>query len=344
MKNWLESESENEDMVLSSRIRLARNIKSIPFPNKLIEEDAKNIVKKVEDAFYSSNSIEEKYKTIYLWQNDDVSNKVYFERHLISKKLISNQKEAAFIVNNDETVSIMINEEDHIRLQSITGGLNLKEAYEFCNKLDDLLEKNLDYAFDEKLGYLTSCPTNLGTGLRASVMVHLPALTMNREIVGLLNGLTQVGMTVRGLYGEGSQGEGNLYQISNQITLGLSEEEILSNLTGIINQVVNQEKIARERIFKNSKYELEDKIYRAAGILKSAVILSSKETLKLLSDVRLGVEMGIIKDIDKNALNKLLIEIQPAVIQKSSKDKLLSKQIDLTRAQLVRRKLKVMNL
>ncbi|KYH28783.1 MULTISPECIES: protein arginine kinase [Clostridium] len=340
MKSWIETQTENEDVVLSSRIRLARNLKNAPFPNKLNEEQGKDIVKNVEDAFYSSPYTEEKFKTIYLWQNDDVTNQSYFERHLISERLISNKKEAAFIVDEDETVSIMINEEDHLRLQAITGGLNLKEAFNYINKLDDLLEERLEYAFNEKLGYLTSCPTNLGTGLRASVMLHLPALTANNEIVGLLNALTQVGMTIRGLYGEGSRGEGNLYQISNQTTLGLSEEEILTNLAGVINQVINRENLARERILSKNRYEIEDKIFRSVGILKSAVMLSSKECLNLLSNVRLGVEMGIIKDIDKNTLNKLLVDIQPASLQKATRQKLFDKQRDLNRAILVKERLK----
>lgn len=343
MKNWLKAKSENDDVVISSRIRLARNLKDIPFPNRLSENDAKDIVKKVEDAFYSVPYMEEQYKTVYLWQSDDISNMAHLEKHLISKKLISNKNEAAFILGKDETVSIMLNEEDHIRLQSITGGLNLKEAYQYTNKLDDLLEEKLDYAFDEKLGYLTSCPTNLGTGLRASVMIHLPALTINKEIAGLLKGLTQVGMTIRGLFGEGSQGDGNIYQISNQVTLGLSEEEILTNLTGVINQIINQERLTRDNILNKKKYELEDKIFRSAGILKSAIILTSREALNLLSNVRLGVEMGIIKDVDKTILNKLLVDIQPATIQKNSKEMLTDKQRDLKRAELVKDSLKIIN-
>lgn len=340
MKNWLDTETDNTDMVISSRIRLARNIKDIPFPNKLNEEQGKDVVKNIEDAFYSVPYTEQQYKTIYLWQSDNVLNNSYLEKHLISSKLINNKDKAAFMLSNDETASIMINEEDHIRLQSITGGLNLKEAYEYTNKLDDLLEEKLEYAFDERLGYLTACPTNVGTGLRASVMVHLPALTINREIVGLLNGLTQVGMTIRGLYGEGSQGEGNIYQISNQITLGLSEEEILTNLTGIVNQVINQEKLTRDQIYSKRKYELEDKILRSVGILKSAVILSSREALNLLSNVRLGVEMGIIKDINKKVLNKLFLDIQPATMQKKFQDKFNDKERDIKRAKLVKESLK----
>jgi len=339
MENWLENKVDAEPVVISSRIRLARNIKNIPFPNKLDEEQGKDLVKKVEDAFYISPEIEDKFKTIYLWQNEHTRNNTYLEEHLISQKLINNSKQAAFILNKNETVSIMINEEDHLRLQSITGGFNLEETLEYANKIDDLLEERLEYAFDEKLGYLTACPTNLGTAIRASIMVHLPALTVNKEIVGLLNALTQVGMTIRGLYGEGSGGEGNIYQISNQVTLGLSEEEILRNLTGVINQVIDREKLARERIFAKNKYIVEDKIYRSMGVLKSAVILSSKEALNLLSNVRLGIELGIINNIDMRILNKLLVEIQPATLQKIFESKLSEKERDLNRAKLVKEKL-----
>lgn len=340
MKNWLEVDTEAEDIVLSSRIRLARNIKDDPFPNKMNEEDGKDIVKKVEEAFYSSPYMEENFNTIYLWQNDDISNISYLEKHLISRKLVGNKGKAAFIIDHSETASIMINEEDHIRLQSIAGGLNLKEALDYANKLDDLLEEKLDYAFDSKLGFLTSCPTNLGTGLRASVMVHLPALTVNNVLPGLLNALTQVGMTIRGLYGEGSKGQGNLYQISNQLTLGLSEDEVLTNLTGVINEIINREKLERDRVLSKNRLEIEDKIYRSMGILKSALILNTEETLNLLSNVRLGVEMGILKNVDKTILNKLLVEIQSATILKYNDEKIGEKEVNLYRAKLVKDKLK----
>jgi protein arginine kinase len=221
--------------------------------------------------------------------------------------------------------------------------LNLEEAYNVSDKIDDLLEENLDYAFDEKLGYLTACPTNVGTGLRASVMLHLPALSLNNQMNGLLNALAQVGMTVRGLYGEGSKVVGNIYQISNQITLGRSEEEILSNLKAIVIQVINEEKISRESLMKKYRYELEDRVYRALGVLRSAVLLDSNECLKLLSDVRLGVEMGIIKDVNKVALNNLLINIQPAAIQKQYNRNLSRGERDFNRAKLVRKELAIDN-
>lgn len=344
MNNWLNTKTNNDDVVISSRIRIARNLKDMPFPNKIDTEKGREIIKKVEDAFYSVPYTQQEYKTVHLWENDDLVNETNLEKHLISNKLINNKDKTAFIVNNDETISTMLNEEDHIRFQGITDGLNLKEAYNYVDKLDDLLEEKLEYAFDEKLGYVTACPTNLGTGLRASVMIHLPALTMNNEIVGLLKGLTQVGMTIRGLYGEGSQGEGNIYQISNQVTLGLSEEEILTKLTGVINQIINQENLTREKIYSKNKYELEDKIFRSIGILKSSVILNSREALNLLSNVRLGVEMGIMKDVDKSLLNKLIIDIQPATMQTKFKDISTNKERDIKRAEFVKEMLNGVNL
>lgn len=339
MKNWLKTSGNNGDIVLSSRIRYARNIKDIYFPHKLKENEGKDIVRKIEEAFYSSTNMEEEYKTFYLWQLQPIDSRAYLEKHLISNKLILNSSKSAFIVNKDETISIMINEEDHVRLQCITAGLNLQDAYNFAEKIDNLLEENLDYAYEEKLGYLTACPTNIGTGLRASVMIHLPALSMNNEMNGVLNALTQVGMTIRGLYGEGSKAIGNIYQISNQITLGLSEKEIIDNLKAVVNQIISEEKLAREKLLNSYKYELQDKIYRSLGILKSAILLDANECLNLLSDVRFGVEMGIINDISKELLNELLVDTQPAMLQKLCSEKLSDKLKDINRAKLVREKL-----
>lgn len=186
---------------------------------------------------------------------------------MISKELIKNKEGSAFILGENDTVSIMINEEDHIRLQCISAGLNLRESYALASRIDDLIEESVEYAFDEKIGYITACPTNLGTGLRCSAMIHLPALTMNNEMNGILKALTQVGMTIRGLYGEGSKALGNIYQISNQITLGLSEEDIISNLEAVVNEIIGQEIATRNRLYSTYRYELEDKIYRSLGIL-----------------------------------------------------------------------------
>lgn len=339
MQNWLTCKDDNENIVLSSRIRLARNIKQVPFPDKLNEEKGRNIVNNIEDAFYTSSHMEEQFRTNYLWQIDPIESRLFFEKHLISNKLLNNYEKSAFILDKDETVSIMINEEDHIRLQCITAGFDLEGAYDLAEKLDNLFEEKLDYAFDENLGYLAACPTNIGTGLRASAMMHLPALSINNEMNGVLNAVTQVGMTIRGLYGEGSRAEGNLFQISNQVTLGISEEEILNNLGAVVKQIINQENYARENLMKNYRYELEDKIFRALGVLKSAVLLNSKECLNLLSNVRMGIEMGIIKDVNKCILNSLIVETQGAALQVNAGTRLSGKERDLKRAELVRKKL-----
>jgi protein arginine kinase len=343
MQNWERYSQKNEDIVLSSRIRIARNIKGTPFPHRLGEDDSKKIISSVEAAFYTSTHIKSKYNSIYLWDLDENTSNVYLEKHLISPQLINNRSKSAFILGEDETASIMINEEDHIRVQCITGGFNVKEPYDMAGKLDNLLEENIDYAFDEKLGYITACPTNIGTGLRASVLIHLPALTMNDEMNGILKVLTQVGMTIRGLYGEGSKAQGNMYQISNQVTLGVNDEDILNNLEAVISQIITQEYRTRERFLQNYRYELEDKIYRSLGILETAILLKSNECLDLLSYVRMGVEMGIIKDVSKISLNSLLIETQPAALQKRLKAKLSEKERDLNRAQIVRETLKQKN-
>jgi len=339
MENWMKANLLENNMVLSSRIRLARNFKEIPFPHKLSEEKAREVVTSVEEAVYNASPMRDNYKSLYLWQQDDNTCRGFVEKHFISPKLVGNKEKSAFIIDNEQIVSIMVNEEDHIRLQTIAGGLNLEEAYEFADKLDNLLEEKLEYAFDEKLGYLTACPTNIGTGLRASVMIHLPALAINNELDGVYNAVTKVGMTIRGLYGEGSRSEGNLFQISNQVTLGLSEEDIINNLKAVVRQIINQENMSREQLVNKYRYELEDKIQRSVGILKSAVILDSKECLNLLSNVRLGVEMGIIKDIDLALMNTLLVETQPATLQQVVNSKLTEKERDFNRAKLVREKL-----
>lgn len=337
MQNWLEADDEKDSLIISSRIRLARNIQDEPFPDRLSEERARKLANTVENLFLSAVQGKDEYRSIHLWDNDKNSNIPYFEKHLISSKLIENSNKAAFIVNKAETVSIMINEEDHIRLQCISSGFDLKEILDYCEEIDDILEDKINYAFDERLGYLTACPTNLGTGLRASVMIHLPAMTMGNEMNRILNALTQVGMTIRGLYGEGSGAYSNIYQISNQITLGISETDILSNLKAAVNQLINQENLSRQQLIKNYKFELEDRIYRALGMLKSARMMDVKESLKLLSNVRMGVEMGIIKDIDKKVINKLLVNIQPATLAKQFEEKLTEKQLNFKRAEYIRK-------
>ncbi|MDV3426327.1 MAG: protein arginine kinase [Bacillota bacterium] len=337
MINWTKSSSSNDDIVISSRIRLARNVKGIPFPNKLDKDAARKLSKKITDSFLKDNN--ENFNSINLWENDKLNNRVCFEKHLISKKLINNREISSFIYNGDETVSLMINEEDHLRIQTITAGLNIKEAYSEADKIDDMMEERLDYAFHESLGYLTACPTNIGTGLRASVMIHLPAITQSNKIKEVSNILNRVGMVIRGSYGEGTEVLSNLYQISNQVTLGLSEEDLIKNLEGIVNEVINQEQKARDNIYKNYRYELEDKIMRSLSILKSSVLISNKEALELLSNVRMGVEMGII-NIEKEKLNSLLYKISSPVISSEEGKELSEKDKNIIRSRILKETLR----
>ncbi|MBU3196881.1 protein arginine kinase [Clostridium algidicarnis] len=336
MKNWIDNITSNDDMVLSSRVRLARNITGVAFPHKLELEEAKALAKNIEDTFYEVEKDKGNFKDIDLWKVDLNQGRNYIEKHLISPNLLASKDKSAFLLSEDETISLMINEEDHLRIQCISSGFDIREAYKIANRIDDDLEEKLDFAFDDNLGYITACPTNLGTGMRVSAMLHLPALTMKDEINDALKALTQLGMTLRGLYGEGSKAEGNIYQVSNQITLGMKEEDILSNLEAVVSQLISQENRAREQFLGRYKNELEDKIYRSLGILKSSRILSSKEALDLLSNVRMGIEMEILKDVDKVKLNKLLVETQPATLQLRIGRDLSVKERDIERANLVR--------
>ncbi|ADL53431.1 protein arginine kinase [Clostridium cellulovorans] len=337
MRNWMKGDENNNDIVISSRIRLARNMKDRKLPHKETLENSRDIISEVEKVFLDREDND--FKAIHLWENKAIENDYYFKKHLISNKLMENKDFSAFLVNKDETVSIMINEEDHFRIQAISSGLNFKETYETADIYDSVIEKSVDYAFDEDLGYITACPTNLGTGMRASAMLHLPTLTMRNGISSLGETLTQVGMTIRGLYGEGSKAHGNIYQISNQVTLGVSEQEILVNLESVINQVMNKELSYRDYILNNAQIEIEDRIYRSLGIITNARLIDTKESLKLLSDVRLGVEMGIIKHISIETLNTLMVEIQPSAIQKQCDKELAQKDRNIKRSELLRQKL-----
>lgn len=337
MDNWINSKGKNDDIVLSSRVRLARNIKGIPFPNKIGETEGRQVVEIIKNAFLKSKDENVSYNTINMWEIDELLGGTYIEKHLISEVLLENRDKSAFIVDSEDTVSIMINEEDHLRLQSISSGLNLKECYEVVNNIDNILEEELDFAYDERLGYLTSCPTNIGTGLRASVMIHLPMLTKLGSIEKLINMLSKMGMTIRGLFGEGSKGYGNLYQISNQVTLGPSESEIIDNLIVVVDKIIKEEKEARRGYLNNYRNEFEDKIMRSLGILKYCRILSTKEALELLSYLRMGVEMNIITGIERNLINKLTIESLPATIQSEFSSVLNENERNIKRAEIMRK-------
>lgn len=341
MKNWIDSKGPEGDIVLSSRIRLARNLKQYHFPKMMGKEEAEKVIEECSNAvFQSGSALAKSFHLIRLSELPIVDRSSMVEKHMISPNLVENSAMSAVLVNDDETVSIMLNEEDHIRLQSIYTGLQLNEAYELASMIDDVLEEKIEYAFNQKYGYLTACPTNIGTGMRASAMLHLPALSMTGNINGIFNAINQLGMTIRGMYGEGSDVQGNVYQISNQVTLGLSEEEIISNLLAVTKQIIDRERKSRKKLVESNMIQLQDNAWRSLGILENARILSSKECLNLLSNVRLGVELGIIEGIDTTVLNRLLVDTQPATLMKIEGSELSVESRDTKRAQYVREKLK----
>ena len=341
MPKWIDGEGPQNDIIISSRVRLARNLDEFPFPVALTTEKSREVIKRVSDTILAGNTIlKDDFK---LTQMNEISNgdkQVLIEKHLISPSLVETSNKSGVMINSDESVSIMINEEDHIRIQCLFPGFQLKETWDLANKIDDIIEEEAKYAFDENVGYLTSCPTNVGTGIRASVMIHLPALTMIDYMNRILQAVNQIGFTVRGLYGEGSESEGNMFQISNQVTLGRTEQEIIQTLIEVTKQITNKENDARATLVANNKMKLEDRICRSYGILTNARIMNSKEALKLISDVRLGIDLGIIKDIDVKAINVLMVDIQSGILQKISERNLNTNERDIERANLIRKRLK----
>lgn len=312
MSEMIWYKNENTDIVISTRIRLARNLSGIPFPNAL--KDRNKIICKIKNAVFNSNStLSDDFEDMKITELSETEKIQLSEKHLISKHMLTSG-DCDCLINKDKTMSIMIMEEDHIREQVILGGYRLEEAYEICDKVDDVLSENLEFAFDENIGYLTACPTNVGTGMRASVMMHLPALSVTGRMDRIVKSAGNVGITVRGYYGEGSSAEGYFFQISNQITTGVTESEIISRLKSVTDQIVGLEKEARKALLENRRGEIEDKVFRAYGILKYARILSSKEAISLVSDVLLGINMGIIENKGNVSLMELIIESSPAHI------------------------------
>ncbi len=308
------------DIVISSRVRLARNLKSYPFPNKLNDRAAADVAEIISNAVISAG--EEYGKGFKRYDMSKLSNYEavsFMEKHYISPEFVSetksdNKKGRVLLLSEDKKISVMINEEDHIRIQVITDGLDLREAYTIADKLDYLISKRLDIAYDDRLGYLTECPTNLGTGMRASVMLHLPALTRTKTFDRISANLNKLGFAVRGYNGEGSRSEGNIYQLSNQVSLGLSEQNAIDNLYSITNQLVDYERGAVSDI--SGDIYVKDAVFRALGILKNARLITKDEAMNYLSDVRLGVAGGIIKSKvpATDVLNRLLTDVQPAAI------------------------------
>lgn len=321
--------------VISTRVRLARNLKDYPFPCRLSEQGRKKVIEKVTSAIRDSNSsIASDFNLIKLDDLTEAQGVSLVERHLVSPEFISETEGRALLLSKDESMSIMINEEDHIRLQVITDGLSLEQAYDTADKLDTLLDENLEFAFDDKLGYLTQCPTNLGTGMRASVMLHLPALEKSHTIGRIAGNLSKLGLTIRGAYGEGSEPSGSLYQLSNQVTLGISEKAAIENLENITKQLVSQERQARERLAKS--IDIQDSVSRSLGLLKSAMVMTHDEALKLLSNVRFGILSGQIKDVTADVVDSLMEKIEPATLMVNSGKNLSAQERDIERAKILR--------
>lgn len=332
---WYEKAGPSADVVCSTRVRLARNLAQYPFPGRASLEQKEEIKEKVRGALLSGNSILSKeFRFVPLENLGEEAAVSLVERHIVSPEFISDRQGKGVLVSEDESVSIMINEEDHLRIQVLREGLSIKEAAETADRIDTLLSETLAFAFDPAFGYLTQCPTNLGTGMRASFMLHLPALQESGSMARISSNLSKLGLTLRGTYGEGTKVAGALYQLSNQITLGLSENEAIENLSALAGQLMEEERRVRKQMSKNLL--LQDKITRAAGVLGSARVLPTSEFMELLSYVRFGLAVGLLQGVTPEELNALSIKVQPATLMAAQGQKLSEGQRDALRAQLTR--------
>ncbi|WP_066366262.1 protein arginine kinase [Neobacillus fumarioli] len=342
VSSWMSEEGPDSDIVLSTRIRLARNFNKYKLPTLFSYEEAKKVIYEIEGVLKQSDF--RKFGLMELLRIDEMQplqKRVLVEKHLISPHLAEDSPYGAVLLTENEEVSIMINEEDHLRIQCLFPGLQLAEALNTANEVDDWLENHIEYAFDEKYGYLTSCPTNVGTGIRASVMMHLPGLILTQQMNRIIPAINQLGLVVRGIYGEGSEALGNIFQISNQITLGKSEEDICRDLMGVVSQLISQERSAREALRKTSNIQLEDRVFRSLGVLENCRIIESKEAAQCLSDVRLGIDMGYIQNMSRTILNELMILTQPGFLQQYAGGPLRPFERDIRRASLIRERIKL---
>ncbi len=336
---WLTGTETEPGIVISSRIRLARNLSGFNFLSKCSRSDREEVQEIIVSAINGTDIADD----IFYLRIDELGNlerRILVERHLISRNHADADGARGVAVLPDESVAIMVNEEDHIRLQVLSAGFDLNGIWDKINLLDDQLENRLEYAFDDRLGYLTACPTNVGTGLRVSVMLHLPALKMTGEIERVFRAARDMHLAVRGLYGEGTEALGDFYQVSNQATLGKTEQEIISGFTGsVVPKIIEYEKRAREILLQNKQTMVEDKVFRALGILQNARTISSEEALFLLSHLRMGLHMGIIRDIDLETINDLFLTTQPAHLQIAAGERLSSDQRTILRAKNIRSRL-----
>ena len=337
---WLRGEGPHHQIVISSRVRLARNLRNRAFPGWAKKAERTSILDlirpRVEELAEMQDSFSESLQEL-----SALERQVLVERHLISREHAAKGVGSAVVMNRRQTLSIMINEEDHLRMQSIRSGLQLKQAFKLVDKIDSALEGKLEFAYDQRLGYLTACPTNVGTGMRASAMLHLPGLVLSELINQVIQAVSKIGLAVRGLYGEGTEAMGNLFQISNQTTLGEKEDEIINRLSKVIETIIEKEHDARQVLLQKKSNTLWDQIGRAYGVLTYAHAMASKEALNLLSIIKLGVDLGAFPEDRRLPIDELFIDIQPAHLQKSSEQKLNAEERDHLRAQIIRERLKL---
>lgn len=335
---WLRGEGPESDIVISSRVRLARNLDGYPFISRMSEVDRKNVVEAFRNAaekILPSGS----YFFLSLPELPEIDRRYLLERQLISPEFVENGEVRAAIVDRNEDFSIMANEEDHLRIQAMNAGFDFDTVWGRVNKLDDEFEKELSFAFNEKRGYLTACPSNLGTGLRASVMLHLPGLVETGEIERLTRSMQKINLAVRGMYGEGSRALGDFYQLSNQMTLGMAEEELIAHLEGIIPRVIEYERKSREHLMETEKEKLLDRTFRGIGILARARKIDVVEAMEHLSSARLGAHLGLQQEISVGKINDLLLHIQPAHLEKIAGREFADESEDIFRAEYLRERL-----
>ena len=335
---WLSGEGERADVVLSSRVRLARNVARHLYPQRADADQHQEVVDLIHAAA-DKTGITHAGSFFESGQIDEFTRDLLIERHLISVEFLRDDRPRGLFVADDEATAAMINEEDHLRIQAVTSGMNIREAMGMATRIDDAFGSVIEYDTDPRLGYLTACPTNVGTGMRASVLIHLPGLVLTRDMDNVLAQVSKIGLTVRGFYGEGSDVLGNLFQISNQTTLGRSEDDLLESLEKVSKQLITYEEEARARLFRDAPYQIKDKIWRALGILALARVLTSDEVMNLLSAVRLGVAVKVINGVDFSLLNELLLTSQRAHLQRIMRRRMAAEERDVARAKIIRERL-----
>ncbi len=337
---WLREDGPESDVVISSRVRIARNLEDRAFPMVAAEEDQQRLLTEVTSAAQADEVRKlGEFHMLPMRDLTPVTRQVLVEKHLISPTLLESRV-GAVLLRMDEELSVMVNEEDHLRMQCLLPGYQPVEAFHQADRLDDAFEQTLNFAFDEQKGYLTACPTNVGTGMRASVMMHLPVLVMTGQINRILSAVGHVGLAVRGIYGEGSDALGNLFQISNQITLGQSEQEILHNLNAVALQIIDHERNARQHLMREAREKVEDRVCRSFGILAYARQIDSREAMERLSDVRLGIDLDIIKGVSASILKELMVATQPAFLQMFFGQEMNPQERDGKRAAMIRDRLR----